>query len=306
MVASLFGAFLAISRARTSRLLGVAGISPGVGREPNRALLDAISSEVAKSASHLLQMCIRAIDYCPPVDVNCGDYLRALITADADLIGEDQFGYRNAVATAFRQRGIFARNAGGTFPLDLLWPPAAAEIDLSPGLRAAGALPMNRRSEFEHERQACRQLSGAIKDLPAETLNPMGLAMTIRPSPSVDSFRLARRAGPRGSILDDWIITITQQRPEYLDPDHQTAPDTGGTSEGPDFTFRGGCTFIVDARTLQARYCIAKHILDSERLNRYRKSQQRRMSVSSDSEQERKKKKEEPFSLLRRGALEIG
>ena len=34
-------------------------------------------------------MCIRALDYCPPVDITFGEYLRALITADFDLVPDD-------------------------------------------------------------------------------------------------------------------------------------------------------------------------------------------------------------------------
>ena len=39
-----------------------------------------------RSADQVLNMCIRALDYCPPVDVTFGDYLRAIITADRDLV----------------------------------------------------------------------------------------------------------------------------------------------------------------------------------------------------------------------------
>ena len=52
-------------------------------------------------------MCIRALDYCPPVDLTFGEYLRALITADYDLVRDDDRGYRIALIEAFRRRGIF-------------------------------------------------------------------------------------------------------------------------------------------------------------------------------------------------------
>lgn len=86
IVAALFEGFQLIHGRRTTRPLEIAGAG---GHETNRALLDAIAGEAAKSASHVLQMCIRAIDYCPPVDVTCRDLLRALLTADADLFGDD-------------------------------------------------------------------------------------------------------------------------------------------------------------------------------------------------------------------------
>ena len=41
-------------------------------------------------AEHLLHICIRALDYCPPIDITFGDYLRALITADLDIAPDDE------------------------------------------------------------------------------------------------------------------------------------------------------------------------------------------------------------------------
>ena len=55
-------------------------------------------------------MCIRALDYCPPVDLTFADYLRGLITADADLVADDDWHYRVAIIEAFRQaRHLSAR-----------------------------------------------------------------------------------------------------------------------------------------------------------------------------------------------------
>ena len=45
-----------------------------------------------KVAIQILHMCIRALDYCPPVDLTFGDYLRALITADRDLVQPESTG----------------------------------------------------------------------------------------------------------------------------------------------------------------------------------------------------------------------
>ena len=42
-------------------------------------------------------ICIRAIDYCPPTDMELGEYLRAIITADGDLERSDKWGFREAL-----------------------------------------------------------------------------------------------------------------------------------------------------------------------------------------------------------------
>src|SRR5205085_7300279 len=73
----------------------------------SRYLAVRLAREVEEIAEHLLHICIRALDYCPPVDITFGDYLRALITADVDIAPEDEVGYRVALIEAFRARGIF-------------------------------------------------------------------------------------------------------------------------------------------------------------------------------------------------------
>ena len=69
-------------------------------------LANRLASEASKTAEHVLNMCIRALDYCPPVNLEFGDYLRAIITADRDLVRDDSRGYRVAFIDAFRERGI--------------------------------------------------------------------------------------------------------------------------------------------------------------------------------------------------------
>jgi hypothetical protein len=60
-------------------------------------LVGRLAGEAARSAGHVLTMCIRALDYLPPVDVTFFDYLRARITADYDLVRDDRNNYRVAV-----------------------------------------------------------------------------------------------------------------------------------------------------------------------------------------------------------------
>jgi hypothetical protein len=109
LVAAMFDAFLAIYRNRTRDLLRIAtggtGVLPLGDLHPD--LVERLAQEASKTARHLLLMCIRAIDYCPPVDVTYGDYMRALITADFDLVPEDERNYRVAIIEAFRAWGIY-------------------------------------------------------------------------------------------------------------------------------------------------------------------------------------------------------
>jgi hypothetical protein len=68
-------------------------------------------------------MCIRAIDYLPPVDVTFGDFLRALITADADFFPDDPRRYRLAFIEAFRNRGIYPLDIRALAEDALRWSP---------------------------------------------------------------------------------------------------------------------------------------------------------------------------------------
>src|SRR5262249_31050167 len=80
------------------------GILPEGALHPH--LIDRLTDETCRTADYVLQMCIRALDYCPSVDITFPEYLRALITADRDLTPEDRDGQRVAFMEAFRQRGI--------------------------------------------------------------------------------------------------------------------------------------------------------------------------------------------------------
>jgi hypothetical protein len=126
----------------------------------------------------------------------------------------------------------------------------------------------------------------------------MGLNLEAEPGLQVDAVRRARRTGDRGRILDDWIITITQEQHRSLNPDLKTGDRKGGIAL-PAFTIRGGCTLIVNAGTLQTRYCLAKDIQDEERIKRYKLAQEIRMAASSGYEQGPWIEREEPFAALR-------
>ena len=72
-------------------------------------LANRLAEEAARSAQTVLQMCIRALDYCPPVDITFGDYLRAIVTADVDFNPDDEFGYRVAIDRELPEWGIYPR-----------------------------------------------------------------------------------------------------------------------------------------------------------------------------------------------------
>ncbi|MBB3695196.1 hypothetical protein [Sphingomonas sp. BK580] len=132
LVAAVFDAFLTIYAARSTDLMRIGGVQPGQPQRLHPDLVARLASEARKSADHVLRMCIRALDYLPPVDVRFGEFLRAIVTADADLIPDDTLNYRLAFIEAFRRRGIFPDNCLSLSPDNLLWSAAPIGPDGQP------------------------------------------------------------------------------------------------------------------------------------------------------------------------------
>jgi len=99
----------------------MANVVPGLTPHLHPDLIARLTDEAQKSADHVLRMCIRALDYLPPIDVRFGDFLRAIVTADADLIPDDKLNYRLAFIEAFRARGIYPTGTMSLSPENLLW-----------------------------------------------------------------------------------------------------------------------------------------------------------------------------------------
>ena len=65
-----------------------------------------VAEEGSKTAGNLLTMCIRAIDYLPPVDLSFDDFATALLAADEEMVPDDRHGYRDTLRDAFHRYGI--------------------------------------------------------------------------------------------------------------------------------------------------------------------------------------------------------
>ena len=177
VVAAVFEAFLDICAARTRRILKLAcKTSPA---EVSCALLEELPAQAEKSASHVLTICARAIDYCPPDDVTPGDFLRALITADADAAPGDDRGYRAAFVRSFRKFGLCPADLGMMTEADLMW--RSAPVDIALSRVDPGPGPLNAQGEFERERRLCRDFTDRLNSpkrgtRTAALLKEMGLA----------------------------------------------------------------------------------------------------------------------------------
>jgi hypothetical protein len=153
LVAAVFRAFLLIYRARTADLFRIAtqgtGVLPEGDIHPD--LSKRLAAEAAKCAGRVLQMCIRAIDYCPPVDITFGDYLRGIITADLDVAPDDESGYRIVFIQSFREWGIHPRGVTSMGMDALTWPSGEslhARLVAEKTMKVASAKEQNVRREL--------------------------------------------------------------------------------------------------------------------------------------------------------------
>ena len=125
LVAAVFDAFLRIYENRSADLRRIASGGSGVlpAGELHPDLAHRLAYEAVEAAQRVLNICIRAVDYLPPVDITFGDYLRALITADADFFPDDPKRYRLAFVQSFRDRGIVPHDVRTLAEDSLRWMP---------------------------------------------------------------------------------------------------------------------------------------------------------------------------------------
>jgi len=267
LVATMFDVFLAIYKSRTADLLRIA--SGGTGRlaEGNLHpdLVNRLAAEANKTASHILRMAIRALDYCPPVDISFGEYLRALVTGDWDLVPDDERNYRVAVIEAFRRRGIYPRDVRTLAADALKWLGPPAELQ---GFTFAGLIkrlktdPKSQSQTLEWQTTGTRdeigkrnqqyqeatwnwvreQLvnaeTGGQEDRALAIAKALGLSLGNDAPPTVyrgskdglpllevHSVRAARRTHQDGRTILDLVIEFVQRRRGYLNAAKQAKAD---------------------------------------------------------------------------------
>lgn len=288
LVAAVFDAFLSIYQNRSRDLLRLASGGSGVlpQGELHPDLSNRLAQEAAKSAGHVLNICIRALDYCPPVDLTFGEYLRALITSDMDLFPDDQRRYRVAFIEAFRRRGIYPNNVRTLSEDSLRWTRPGEDPTLAPGeMEARLKLFMSDTQLRMHvdklrylsSRQAIWSMSRGIQaDLHTVIQNEVikakilqtltGLALSgFSPPPGVKlsggapvffvkSIREARRQRGDGRALNQVFVTLVQT--ETMEHDGQT------------HSIRCGSVLVIDLDEERVTYVIRKGLHDQERLLR--------------------------------------
>jgi hypothetical protein len=275
LVAAVFDGFFKTYQRRIADLVRIA--TGGTGTLPqgdlHPDLVNRVATEASRTAQRVLDMCIRAFDYLPPVDVTFGDFLRAMITADFELVPQDEFDCRGAMIEAFRLRGIYPRGVGSLAEESLLWenvenklPPlnsdAASLIGhafvralraFDTGWEATATQPEeDRYAEFkeseageDYEVDVNRGLAMELHTYAMDNRQALGLSAGFKVQ--VRGFHPVFRVAPNGRLLIELVVQFAQ-----VDRTRQAA--LGG------IPFRGGCTLIASSDG-RCRYLVSKPMI---------------------------------------------
>lgn len=203
-----------------------------------------VAEEGAAIADTMLTMAIRAIDYTPPIHIEFGDYLSAMLTADREVRNDDTlYRLRARLLTSFASFGIAP--ASGT--AEGTWAPPSAR--LARGGAHFSALQGDTTEMF-------RLLWANRKEL---KLNPEAFTRVV-------SLRPAFRVSPDdGFQIRETVAEVTQ----YLKvPASQLrryglrAPE--GMPADQEIEMRGGSTLILDEYG-ELKYEVYNHIPTSGR-----------------------------------------
>lgn len=249
LVAVVMQAFLQVW---WNRIVGKIGLGEGklAARGPEeadrRVEIWRVVEEGSKAAKHLLQVLIRALDYMPPVDIEFGDFLSAIITADSEACPDDsKYGYRKILRESFAAFGIKPSSTSRAVPGRWKVP----EGDFVYG-----------HAHFE----PMRWDREAIFRFIWENRKPLKLvddALT-----TVESVRPVARLAPDGFVLNEVVVEYFQLltvRADELKAIGLRQPD--GMPDWQSVQLNGGGTLVFDEFG-QLKFDIANR-LNSERQN---------------------------------------
>lgn len=241
LAAAMLRSFMALWLARV-RELGTFG--PGLYN------LKAVVDEGSKVAAQLLTIAIRALDYCPSVDLEFGDYLAALLTADAEVAPDDsRYAYRDAIVRTFASYGIA--------------PPSCTD--------ARGCWRAFEHDDRIHYQRA--HFESMLRD-PEEVFrfvweNRAVLGVDERGDTRVISVRPCVRQGPDGFTLRETVCEYIEVADLYAAElrSYLGIPRPHGMSTRQRVTAYGGGVLVFDQYG-RIKYHVARALADAQRQSR--------------------------------------
>jgi len=185
-------------------------------------------------ADRLLTMCIRALDYCPPVHLTFGDYLSALVTADRELDPDDsRYDLRKAIIASFASFGIaptskFGDNERGVWG--------------EPDMEKYGTIVYD-RTHFESMQHDRDEVFRFIWE------NRVALRLREGAFSKVQSLRPCVRVGADGFVLHETVaeyIQILRLKPQELAANKYRRPKKDLLPDDRDVYLYGGGVLVFD------------------------------------------------------------
>jgi hypothetical protein len=220
LVAAMLNAFLQVWHARIQAMER--------GRRGAPLDRDLVVEQGADAADRLLTMAIRALDYTPPTDLQFSDYLSALLTADKELVPDDnKYHYREIMRRSFANYGIEPASINSQ---DGTWEPSNADLTYE-------------RSHFESMLREPDEVFRFIWE------NRTELQLHEQAYTKVISVRPCLRLGPDGFVLRETVaeyiqmITLQAQELQYFDP---PVGKPSAMASDQEVTIYGGGALIFD------------------------------------------------------------
>ena len=278
LVSAVFDAYFSVYLKRTADLFRIyrAGGTNHSDELPG-ALARLLAEQAAATASEFFQLCARAVDYCPPVDITFGDFLRALITVNIDLKADDGRVVRDALMQAFRVRGIFPENASFFSQDALCWPRVPKWSDENPADDALPPVVARIKHPKTGEDVVTKLVFGNPNGLTTEEKDINGAvlrqyaedhaarlgfdddpSLPLEFKPYAPSFHPVFRIARDGSLRTDMVVELVQTK---------RVPFAAGMPRVGSFPFRAGVTLIISAPEVspfggeglpQVRYAVKK------------------------------------------------
>jgi len=322
LVAAVFDAYFSTYLLAASDLFRIfrAGGASISSPELPTSLANLLAEVASKTADNFFQLCARALDYCPPVDITFGDFLRALMTASVDLRPEDG-AVRQALMQAFRARGIYPDSASFFSQDALCWPQVPDWTYRDPAPEALPPVKATILSETTEKMEEVALIFGAPSGMTRDQRNINGAilrtyalenaarlgfdddpTLPLEGRPYAPSFHQVFRVASDGRLRSEMVVELVQTRRVPFDKDY---PEAGS------FPLRGGVTLIVAAPGRdhsgklgkpKVRFAVRKPLVGAGALDR--ESRQRRYAFAmglTDGDTRSDRHFQANFGLLHQG-----
>lgn len=234
LVAAVLNAFLAVWLERLQHI--------GAEKLDRRRAAE----EGSEIAERLLTMCIRAIDYCPPTDLQFGDFASAILTADWEINPRDEkYKMRQNLLAWFRKYGIHPSSPGSSGRPEGTWDPPPPENNLQYDRTHFEAMQSDHDELFRFIWENRKQFK----------LNPQAYTKVL-------SVRPAIRTGFDGFVLRETVVEYHQQLKIFASElDQYRVQKPKDMPAATEVTLYGGNAVIFDEYG-HVKYNIGNSIMD--------------------------------------------